>query len=104
MNQLDIFNSLGPYEQCEWIVKLIDNGSNKECEELIDNGSNKECEELYKLIDDDSDKTKLFKSLFTIMVDTTNNHKNFQTTSKVINEIYPLWITELRDIKLKEII
>jgi len=92
MNQLDIFNSLGPYEQCEWIVKLIDNGSNKECEEL------------YKLIDDDSDKTKLFKSLFTIMVDTTNNHKNFQTTSKVINEIYPLWITELRDIKLKEII
>lgn len=90
MNQLDSFNSLEPYEQCEWIVKLIDNGSNKECEEL------------YKLID--SDKTKLFKSLLSIMVDTTNNHKNFETTSTVINEIYPLWITELRDIKLKEII
>lgn len=92
MNQLDIFNSLSPYEQCEWIVKLIDNGSNKECEEL------------YKLIEDDTDKTKLFKSLLSIMIDTTNNHKNFQTTSIVINEIYPLWITELRDIKLKEII
>ena len=92
MNQLDIFNSLEPYEQCEWIVKLIDNGSDKECKKL------------YKLLDDDTDKTKLFKSLFTIMVDTTNNHKNFQTTSTVINEIYPLWITELRDIKLKEII
>lgn len=92
MNQLDIFNSLEPYEQCEWIVKLIDNGSNKECEEL------------YKLIEDDSDKTKLFKSLLSIMIDTTNNHKNFETTSTVINEIYPLWITELRDIKLKEII
>ena len=92
MNQLDTFNSLNPYEQCEWIVLLIDNGSEKECEEL------------YKLIEDDSDKTKLFKSLLSIMIDTTNNHKNFQTTSTVINEIYPLWITELRDIKLKEII
>jgi hypothetical protein len=91
MNQLDAFNSLSPYEQCEWIVKLIDNGY-------------KECEELYKLIEDDSDKTKLFKSLLSIMVDTTNNHKKFETTSTVINEIYPLWITELRDIKLKEII
>jgi hypothetical protein len=92
MNQLDIFNSLSPYEQCEWIVKLIDNGSNEECEKL------------YKLLEDDSDKTKLFKSLLSIMINTTNNHKNFQTTSIVINEIYPLWITELRDIKLKEII
>jgi hypothetical protein len=92
MNQLDIFNSLSPYEQCEWIVQLIDNGSNEECEKL------------YKLLEDDSDKTKLFKSLFSIMLDTTNNHKNFETTSTVINEIYPLWITELRDIKLKEII
>jgi hypothetical protein len=27
MNQLDTFNSLNPYEQCEWIVQLIDNGS-----------------------------------------------------------------------------
>jgi hypothetical protein len=92
MNQLDIFNSLSPYEQCEWIVKLIDNGSNEECEEL------------YKLLEDDTNETKLFKSLFVIMADTTNNHKNFETTTTVIKEIYPLWITELRDIKLKEII
>lgn len=92
VNLLDVFNSLSPYEQCEWIVKLIDDGSNEECKEL------------YKLIEDDIDKTKLFKSLLSIMVDTTNNHKNFETTSTVINEIYPIWIKELRDIKLKEII
>ena len=85
-NIIDTFNSMNPLEQCEWLIDLIYNQTEQEVEKV------------YKELEEDKEKSKVLKSLFSIMIDLD---KDFKTdTVKLINDMYPIWLQQLKQYEI----